>query len=102
MVQGSFGFPPELRTPPLPATHAEGGASPSSTCLRLRTRHLAGPPICESTRTCDLVSQFLFGVDAQDGQSGRGEDGPLHGNVVELLLTVSVVRGSLDLLGVDL
>src|SRR6266702_4509704 len=25
MVQGSFDFPPDLRTPPLPATHAEGG-----------------------------------------------------------------------------
>src|SRR6266704_3487283 len=50
MVQGSFGFPSELRTPPLPATHAECGARPSNTCLRLRTRHQAGPPICESTR----------------------------------------------------
>src|SRR6266852_7755545 len=50
MVQGSFGFPSELRTPPLPATHAEGGARPSNTCLKLRTRHQAGPPICESTR----------------------------------------------------
>jgi len=50
MEQGSFGFPPELRTPPLPATHAEGGARPSSTGLRLRIRHQAGPPICESAR----------------------------------------------------
>ena len=50
MVQGSFGFPPELRTPPLPATHAEGGARPLSTCLRLRTRHPGRSPFCESTR----------------------------------------------------
>jgi hypothetical protein len=50
MVQGSSGFPPELRTPPLPATHAEGGARPLSTCLRLRTRHSGRSPFCESTR----------------------------------------------------
>ena len=62
MVQGSFGFPPELRTPPLPATHAEGGARPLSTCLRLRTRHQAGLLSASPLATCDLVSQLFHVV----------------------------------------
>ena len=33
--QRRFGFPPELRTPPLPATHVRGGDRPSSTDLEL-------------------------------------------------------------------
>src|SRR5262249_54892755 len=45
---------------------------------------------------------LLLRVDAQDRQAGRGEDGPLYRDVVELLLTVSMLRRGLDLLGVDM
>lgn len=64
MEQGSFGFPPELRTPPLPATHAEGGARPSSTGLRLRIRHLPVLQSASPLATCDLVSQLPVALQA--------------------------------------
>src|SRR6266568_7830434 len=101
MVQGSFGFPPELRTPPLPATHAEGGPGHRSTCLRLRTRH---QPVLQSASplaTCDLVSQLFLAVDADDRLPGRFERGDLLVDVGELDVTVWVIRASFELLAVD-
>src|SRR5260370_690368 len=100
-MRGSFGFPSELRTPPLPATHAEGGARPSNTCLKLRTRHQAGPPICESTRYVrPRVASFLT-VDADNGLPCRFEDADLLVDVGELGIAVRVVRASFELLAVD-
>jgi hypothetical protein len=50
MAQGPLGFSPELRTPPLPATHVQVGTGlehwPGTT---LPTTPSAGPPSCEST-----------------------------------------------------
>ena len=70
MEQGSFGFPTELRTPPLPATHAEGGARPSSTGLRLRIRHQpvlqSASPLARATscRNFFFVSTLRIGCPA--------------------------------------
>ena len=45
MEREPLGFPLELRTPPLPAAHVEGGARPSSTNLEQRSMTSATPPI---------------------------------------------------------
>src|SRR6266566_9407985 len=91
MVQGSFGFPPELRTPPLPATHAEGGARPLSTCLRLRTRHQAGLLSASPLATCDLVSQLLLAVDRDRRLAPLLEGTCLLVDVDKLGVTIGVV-----------
>ena len=44
---------------------------------------------------------FLLGVHADDRQPGRGKRGALHGDLVELLVTVGVVRRGFELLGID-
>jgi hypothetical protein len=92
MVQGSFGFPPELRTPPLPATHAEGGARPSNTCLRLRTRHQAGPPICESTRYVRPRVAAFLSVDA----ARRGAALRLIGKPFDVDVLIEAVKDAVE------
>ena len=53
---GALGLSPELRTPPLPATHVEGGDRPSSTDLELRLRHQPNLQSACSLVACDLAS----------------------------------------------
>src|SRR5664280_563918 len=49
MEQGPLGLNPELRTPPLPATHVRAGTGHRAQA-RNYTTDKVGPPICEFTR----------------------------------------------------
>ena len=55
MGRGSLGFFPELRTPPLPATHVRAGTGHEH-LPGLRHRRHRQPPHQRATCTCDLVS----------------------------------------------
>src|ERR1035437_3125318 len=49
MEQGPLGLNPELRTPPLPATHVRAGTG-HRVLARNYTTDTVGPPTCEFTR----------------------------------------------------
>src|ERR1035437_3419027 len=49
MEQGPLGLNPELRTPPLPATHVRAGTG-HRVLARNYTTDKVGPPTCEFTR----------------------------------------------------
>src|SRR5665811_4367 len=49
MEQGPLGLNPELRTPPLPATHVRAGTG-HRVLTRNYTTDKVGPPTCEFTR----------------------------------------------------
>jgi len=57
-ITGRFSFFPELRTPPLPATHVRAGTGHEH-LPGLRHRRHRQPPHQRATCTCDLVSHHL-------------------------------------------
>ena len=57
MERGPFGFPPELRTPPLASDARQGGDRPSSTGPETTHPASAGLQSASPLATCDLVSQ---------------------------------------------
>jgi hypothetical protein len=61
---------------------------------------LAHPGLASVLESSDELL-LLLRIHAEDGQPGRSEHGALYGDVVELLVTVGVVRRGLDLLGFD-
>src|SRR5674476_650347 len=59
MEQGPLGLNPELRTPPLPATHVRAGTG-HRVLARNYTTDKVGPPTCEFTRDVrPRVATFL-------------------------------------------
>ena len=85
MEREALGFPLELRTPPLPAAHVEGGARPSSTNLEQRSMTSATPPILRvhsmratsrrtTNRSCEklLVSVLSSFCSVTTGQQSSG------------------------------
>ena len=57
MERGSFGFPLGLRTPPLPATHAKGGARHRARARDYTTDITPALLTASPLAKCDIVSQ---------------------------------------------
>jgi hypothetical protein len=56
--ENPFGVSLQLRTPPLPATHAKAGTGLTDTDPELHPRHQSNLPTASPLTTCDLASHY--------------------------------------------
>src|SRR5665647_1565633 len=80
MEQGPLGLNPELRTPPLPATHVRAGTG-HRVLARNYTTDKVGPPTCEFTRyvrprVATSGGRSHHRRPSRSGWRTRGQSGP--------------------------